>query len=167
MTTPHLPNTPAIVEQLLNRQITSCTKYLEYLEQVKQVMSDNNIDQLQKLIGNNDNLLKTVESTRQQQMEFLSTHGYEASATGLSTCIRDHAGTSSKLLELDKQLTELLKNLQSKIQLNDRIIRISQQRVKQAIRILSGHGVNTNSSVYSSQGSESSTDENSRTIAIA
>lgn len=164
---PHLPNTPAIVEQLLNRQIESCTKYLEYLEQIKQVMSDNNIDQLQKLIGSNDPLLQSVESTRQQQMQFLSTHGYEASASGLHACIKDHAGASSALLAQDRQLTDLLKKLQSKIQLNDRIIRSSQRRVKQAIRVLSGHGVNTNSSVYSSEGSESSTDEKSRTIAIA
>ena len=92
--------------------------------------------------------------------------GYEISKDGLNSCIKD-CHNSARLEELNEQLNDKLAELKNVLTVNALLVKKGQHRVKQSIRILSGHNLSNAVSSYSRQGSIDSPEESKHSLAQA
>jgi flagellar biosynthesis/type III secretory pathway chaperone len=107
-----------------------------------------------------------IEKTQQLQIDTLTEYGYELSDEGLNNCIKA-CNDASHLKNQKKILTEKLKELEKSLLINALIVEKNQHRVKQSIRLLSGHDLANNASSYSRQGNIESNEDTKRSLAQA
>jgi flagellar biosynthesis/type III secretory pathway chaperone len=138
---------------LLQKQLEQVKDFTSYLEEIKQAITHNNKDKLEQLLSGNGLDVKSIELLQLKQQDIVAEFGFTASAEGLDNCVNDCQLT--QLSELHSELKQQLKNLQNSLLINDLLIKKNQQRVRQSIRLLSGHEPASSSITYSSKGNTS------------
>ena len=106
----------------------------------------------------NPSRLEAIEQLKIQQAELIRQYGYDQSEHGLQELVKQ-CDQSQVLAGLKQELLEKLNHLQKALLVNDLLIRKNQDRVRQSIRILSGHQPATQSNTYSAQGISSAQDD--------
>jgi len=154
------------IEKILILQISQVSSYIDYLSDIKNAISSNNTPQLNELLEKQQLNPELIEKTQQQQIQTLTEFGYELNDEGLTNCIQDCVN-APQLTAQKNTLTEKLKELEKSLLVNALIVQKNQHRVKQSIRLLSGHKLSNNASSYSKQGSIESHDDSGHTLAEA
>ncbi len=154
------------IDQILTLQIAQVSSYINYLSDIKSAISANNTQQLNELLEQQQLNPELIEKTQQQQIQTLTEFGYELNDEGLTSCIQDCVN-ASQLTSQKNILTEKLKELEKSLLINALIVQKNQHRVKQSIRLLSGHKLSNNASSYSKQGSIESHDDSGHSLAEA
>lgn len=150
---------------LLQQQLKLVEDFQHYLDEIKQAISVNQKERLQELLNQPAIELSSVEQCQLHQFQLLAEFGFEASAKGVQVCI--DTCQNSDLSSLYSQLTEQLQQLQNALMINDLLIRKNQQRIRQSIRLLSGHDIKNASMTYSSSGNTSDSTLDHRSLARA
>jgi flagellar biosynthesis/type III secretory pathway chaperone len=138
---------------LLQQQLEQIKDITTYLEEIKQAITQNDKDKLDLLLGGNGLDINSIEQIQLKQQEIVADYGFSASAEGLDDCV--NSCQQAQLTELHKELKQQLKNLQNSLLINDLLVKKNQQRVRQSIRLLSGHQHDSSSMTYSSNGNTS------------
>jgi len=154
------------IDQILTLQISQVSRYIDYLSNIKSAVSTNNTQQLNELLEQQQLNPEIIEKTQQQQIQTLTEFGYDLNDEGLTSCIEDCVNPS-QLISQKNVLTEKLKELEKSLLINALIVQKNQHRVKQSIRLLSGHKLSNNASSYSKQGSIESHDDSGHSLAEA
>ena len=140
---------------LLSKQAEQISHYIEYLDAIKDAIAKNLITELDELLASNTSRIAPIEQLQQQQSQFLIAQGFSDDEQGLKDCIRA-CDQERQLEQLGQALTEQLNRLQQSLLINNLLIQKNQQRVRQSIRILSGHGPSQQPATYSRLGQKSS-----------
>lgn len=151
--------------QVMQKQTELITDYLEYLDKIKQAISQSDPEALNNLLTVNKLDTEHIENAQNQQTELLIQYGFESTENGLSHCIKECQ--QAELTQMHQTLTAHLKELEKSLLINELLIRKNQDRIRQSIRILSGHGVSQNSGTYSREGNKDNNEDNKRSIALA
>jgi flagellar biosynthesis/type III secretory pathway chaperone len=156
------------VEQIrtsLEAQLRQIADYTIRLEQVQQAMISNDPERITLETTAAGTLFEDIESTNNACLQCVKSMGFPSDPDGLQQLIDDQQDTALGGLktELDTRLTELKRV----ITLNDILIRKNQERVRQSIRILTGHQGQAESATYTAQGAESEYSGTPRTLARA
>ncbi|MCP4076066.1 MAG: flagellar protein FlgN [Gammaproteobacteria bacterium] len=154
------------IDQILTLQISQVSSYIDYLSDIKSAISSNNTQQLNELLEKQQLNPELIEKTQQQQIQTLTEFGYDLNDEGLTSCIQDCDNTS-KLTSQKNTLTEKLKELEKSLLINALIVQKNQHRVKQSIRLLSGHKLSNSVSSYSKQGGIESHEDSGHSLAEA
>jgi len=154
------------IDQILTLQISQVSRYIDDLSNIKSAVSTNNTQQLNELLEQQQLNPEIIEKTQQQQIQTLTEFGYDLNDEGLTSCIEDCVNPS-QLISQKNVLTEKLKELEKSLLINALIVQKNQHRVKQSIRLLSGHKLSNNASSYSKQGSIESHDDSGHSLAEA
>ncbi len=151
--------------QLIQKQTVLVDEYINFLDKIKQTITGGDTEQLNQILASTQIDLKEIEKIGQQQMVILQRKGYEPSSTGLKNYIGDIA--QPELEQSNQILSEKTRQLEKSLLINDLLIRKNQDRVRQSIRILSGHGPTQAAGTYSRQGNEDSGYETKQSLALA
>ncbi len=154
------------IDKILTLQISQVSSYIDYLSNIKSAITSNNTPQLNELLEKQQLSPELIEKTQQQQIQTLTEFGYELNDEGLTTCIKN-CDNASHLTSQKNTLTKKLKELEKSLLVNALIVQKNQHRVKQSIRLLSGHNLSNNSSSYSKQGNIESHDDSRHSLAEA
>lgn len=154
------------LSELLQAQNDRITRATAYLEDVKNAIADNRMDNLQQTLSSPDLDIEDIEKLEQQRYEVLSSVGFEQDNAGLEKCIEWCDDDRSQLSELYQQLVGNLVALQHSIQINNLLVNKGQERVRRSIGILTGAGTPATGKTYGSQG-ETINPTGRRNIAIA
>jgi len=152
--------------QIMTLQQQQVTAYIDYLDTVKQSVLEHDTDHLDQLLQQTQPGAEIIEQSQQLQAKLLSEQGYEVNQSGLDTCIQQ-CDQSGQLKTLKKQLHESLGELEKSLFINSYLVRKNQDRVKQSIRILTGHQQSDRSKTYSREGNSANTERSSRSLAQA
>jgi flagellar biosynthesis/type III secretory pathway chaperone len=150
---------------LLEQQLKLVQAFQHYLDEIKQAISLNQTDRLQELLSTPSVELSAIEQCQLNQFQLLAEFGFEASVKGMQICI--DSCQHNELSALYAHLTEQLQQLQNALMINDLLIRKNQQRIRQSIRLLSGHDIKNASMTYSSSGNTSDSTLDHRSLARA
>ena len=154
------------LSQLFKVQIAQVTDYTDYLSNIKLAITHNETEQLNSLLQQPVSNPEIIEQSQAQQGKILAYFGYEDSPQGLSKCIQDCEDSGQLQLQADS-LKEKLKTLEKSLLVNSLLVRKNQDRVRQSIRILSGHHQSSTPATYSRQGSTYNGINNKRSLAQA
>jgi flagellar biosynthesis/type III secretory pathway chaperone len=135
---------------LLQQQLEQVSDFSSYLEEIKQAITHNDKDQLNQLLSATKLDVESIEQLQLKQLQIVAEYGFTQSAAGLDECV--NACQLLPLSKLHSDLKQQLQHLQNALLVNDLLIRKNQQRVRQSIRLLSGHQAASNSMTYSSSG---------------
>jgi len=153
------------LQPILQQQLEHISQYLDYLDSIKQAITQSDSDTLDQLLEDNPKALSLIEKNRQQQSALLLKYHYESTDEGLQRCLQ--ALQNPALSKLKSSLDEHLKQLEKSLLINDLLIRKNQHRVRQSIQILTGHGVSHPSATYSRQGNSEQSEKDKRSLALA
>lgn len=149
---------------LLQQQLDQVGQYLSYLEQIKLSIAHNDNNQLNQLLTQSTPLIAAIEHTQITQQQLLQASGFDSTTQGLEACIS--ACQQDQLSALNQQLKQQVKELQKSLMINELLIKKNQHRIRQSIRILSGHTSDpVAGSVYSSNGNTHDATMESHTLA--
>ncbi len=151
------------LNQVLTQQIQQVSSYVNYLGDIKTAISVNDTNELNELLERQQNP-EHIENTQVQQAKILTAHGFESSDQGLNQCIAD-CDLNSQLKNHKNNLTEKLKELEKSLLINALLVQKSQHRVKQSIRLLSGHDPSGTASSYSKLGNIENHEESKHSLA--
>lgn len=151
--------------KLIQQQSGLVGGYIEYLYKIKQAITHGDSEQLNQLLTENKIDIGIIESSQSQQAELLEQHGYETTENGLENCIQDCH--KPELTELRQSLVRQLKKLEKSLLINELLIQKNQDRIRQSIRILSGHGAVEPLGTYSRMGNKDNNHENKHSLAMA
>ena len=154
------------LERNLTLQIDQVSSYTDYLAGIKRAISKNDIQKLDDLLKNQQLNPEIIEQTQQQQAKILSQYGFEISNKGLSSC-NEGCHNTTQLQALNGSLNNKLKELEKALMVNALLVKKGQHRVKQSIRILSGHNLTSSASSYTRQGSINDHEESKHSLAQA
>lgn len=143
------------LQSLLSRQVDQVNGYIDYLETIKDLIANNEVAQLDEHLASNNSRVEPIEQLQQQQSQLLIAQGFLPDDQGLQACIDAH-DQSQQLNQLAETLTAQLGHLQKSLLINNLLIQKNQQRVRQSIRILSGHEASQQPETYSRKGIKSS-----------
>lgn len=149
----------------MQQQLELITKYIEYLGRIKQVISQGKADQLNQLLGHQPFDIALIDNCRQQHLNLLAQHGYSGSDQGLKHYIEESNDAGIKALYL--ALVEQIRQLEKSLLINDLLIRKNQHRVRQTLKILSGHNLSDNATTYSREGGTDQLENSKRSLAQA
>lgn len=147
----------------MQKQLQLIDGYIDYLDNIKQSVSGNNIERLNQLLADKSPNLHLIEQIQQQQGALLSSQGFSNSLQGLEDFI--DASQLPALKELKERLSGRLETLEKSLLVNDLLIRKNQSRVRQSIRLLSGHDQATKTATYSRDGNTDEDADTQRTLA--
>lgn len=150
--------------QVMQQQLTLIQDYCAHLERIKQAITQNEIDSLSQLLLQSELDIKKLQQSQQQLALTLQDLGFKDTQSDLTQAVE--AYHDNDLSKLHQALSDALKQFENTLLINDLLIRKNQQRVRQSIRILSGHNSNGSPDVYSRKGNKESNDEQ-RSIAMA
>ena len=139
--------------------------FIHHLDQVKQAIASNQKDQLDQLVGHTEQDLATIEQLQLKQQQTVASFGFEQSPEGVNHCVK--ACSQPQLSERFDHLKEQLVTLQNALMINDLLIRKNQQRVRQSIRLLSGHAPATQNTTYTRKGDTQQDANDSHSLARA
>ncbi len=140
------------LSQILTLQIEQISSYLDYLSEIKAAITNNQISELNVLLDQTINP-EEIENTQLQQSTLLNKYSFEMNEQGLSAFIEKCCNNNEQLLTLKSVLTDNLKKLDNALLINSILVQKNQHRIKQSIRLLSGHALDNKMSSYSRQGS--------------
>lgn len=163
MTSDQIPQAARQLMQLMKKQLQLIDGYIEYLDDIKQSVSGNSIERLNHLLADKSPNLHLIEQIQQQQGSLLSNQGFSNSPQGLQDFI--DASHQPALKELKAHLSERLEKLEKSLLVNDLLIRKNQARVRQSIRLLSGHEQANSTATYSRDGNTDEDADTQRTLA--
>ena len=146
------------LRSLLVQQTDHISGYIDFLQLIRNSIAQNQADTLERLLMENPARLEAMEQLKIQQAELIRQYGFDRSEHGLQDMI-ELCDQSQILAGLKQELVEKLNHLQKALLVNDLLIRKNQDRVRQSIRILSGHQPATQSNTYSAQGISSAEDD--------
>ena len=149
----------------LQQQSQLISAYIDYLAAIKQQVADNETETLNHLLSENQSHVDAIENNQRQQVQLLQQFAFEPTAQGLACCI-EACDQQQQLAALRKTLQQQLEELEKSLLINDLLIRKNQQRVRQSIRILSGHSGTEVNTTYSRQG-DTHNDDEKNSIALA
>ena len=140
------------LQHLFQQHTEQVTHYIDYLDQIKLSVIASDNQQLDALLSDNPIDTAAIENRNIQQMQCLQHLGYDTNQQDLENWISsfDDADLSKCYSELKEKLEQLEKSLL----LNNLLVQKNQQRVRQSIRILTGHTSSSGLSTYSRQGNE-------------
>lgn len=150
---------------LLQQQLEQVNDFNNYLEQIKQAISHNDKDQLNQLLSATTLDVESIEQLQLKLQQTVAEYGFTLSTEGLDECV--NACQLPQLSKLHSDLKQQLQNLQNALLVNDLLVRKNQQRVRQSIRLLSGHQAVSSSMTYSSSGNTSEDNPDSHSLARA
>lgn len=153
------------LDTLFTRQLAHVDAFIDYLDQIKQAIATNDTDTLNRLVTSAPGDFELIEALQQQQNKLLIDNGYSANDAGLNQCLKDCK--QPHLITQHSELTEKLAKLQNALLVNELIVEKNQQRVRQSIRILTGHGGEKNTTTYSQQGDTIDSKAQGRSLAKA
>ncbi len=139
------------LRSLLLQQTDHISSYIDFLQLIRNTIAQNQSDALSQLLLQNSSKMEAIEKLQIQQAELIRQYGFHTSEHGLQDMI-DQCDKQHKLSELKQELTEKLEHLQKALLVNDLLIRKNQDRVRQSIRILSGHQPGGQTNTYNPQG---------------
>jgi len=154
------------IHHIMQKQAELVSEYIDYLDNIKLAVTANDNHQLNELLSTQQLNPELIEQTQQQQNKILTDNGFKNTDSGLDACIQS-CENSEQLLTLKKQLKDKLEALEKSLLVNALLVQKNQQRVRQSVRILSGHDTANTSTTYSRQGDTNSIEENSRPLARA
>ncbi len=143
------------LRSLLLQQTDHISSYIDFLQLIRNTIAQNQSEALSQLLLENSSKMEAIEKLQIQQAELIRKFGFHTSEHGLQDMI-DQCDKQDKLAQLKQDLTEKLEHLQKALLVNDLLIRKNQDRVRQSIRILSGHQANSATNTYSPQGMSAS-----------
>ncbi len=150
---------------LLQKQLEQVKDFTAYLEEIKQAITHNDKDTLNQLLSGNGLDVNSIELLQLRQQEIVVEYGFTPSTEGLDECINECQ--QAQLSKLHSELKQQLQNLQNSLLINDLLVKKNQQRVRQSIRLLSGHQQDSSSMTYSSNGNTSEDNPSSHSLARA
>lgn len=150
-----------LFQQLLKR----VNDFTTYLDQIKQAIATNDKEQLDQLINNNSLDVTAIEQLQLEQQQVAANFGFSQSHEGVDSCVKTCDQT--QLSELYNELRQQLETLQNSLMINGLLIKKNQQRVRQSIRLLSGHDPVNNNTTYTSSGNTHEETQDSHSLARA
>ena len=162
-------NNPAFnqISDHLVMQTKLVESFIQHLEAIKESVTSNNLEQLNNLITQTPDFFKNLETIQSQLVATLSVNGFNDIQNGLQSFIQRHDDVSQHLFNLKTTLNKNIEVLEKTLLVNDLLIRKNQQRIKQSIRILSGHETSQSPGTYSSKGNTSQNTDGQHTLARA
>lgn len=154
------------IDKSLNQLISQVSGYIDYLSDIKSAIAKNDTVKLIELIEKQQVNPELITATQNQQADTLQQYGFEVSKSGLQACIQA-CENPSQLTNLNNSLNEKLGELEKALLVNSLLIEKGQKRIKNSIRILSGHSTQGPASSYSSQGNLENTEISKHTLAQA
>jgi flagellar biosynthesis/type III secretory pathway chaperone len=154
-----------LLTPLLQLQLEQVNGFLAYLEAIKQAITQNDKEQLNQLLNNTAPDVKNIEVLQLKLQQTVTDFGYTLTAEGLDECVNDCQ--QPQLNKLHNDLKQQLKNLQNSLMINDLLVKKNQQRIRQSIRLLSGHQPENSSMTYSSSGNTSEDNSDRHSLARA
>lgn len=154
------------IEHNFNLQIDQVSSYIQYLSDIKTAISKNDTPKLTELLESQQLKPEVIEQTQNQQAKILTQYGFEVSKNGLNNCIQN-CNNSTQLEDLHEKLIQKLAELEKALIVNALLVKKGQLRVKQSIRILSGHNSSNAVSGYTRQGGVDNNEENKHSLALA
>jgi flagellar biosynthesis/type III secretory pathway chaperone len=150
---------------LISEQREQAESLNQYLDEVRQAIATNAIEQLQKLVETGSPSLVRLESLQNQQNSLLEQHGFGTGPQALQDYLDSHA--SPELQQQGGALSEQLSRLRNSLLINDLLIRKNQHRIRQSIRLLNGRDGASNRATYSRTGLSDEHDTEKRRLATA
>ena len=141
--------------------------FIQHLESIKESVTSNNLEQLNLLLTETPEYFKNIEMIQTQLATTLSAHGFKDTQDGLQSFIHSHDNPAQHLYHLKTTLNDHIDVLERALLVNDLLLRKNQQRIKQSIRILSGHESIQNPGTYSNKGNTSQSMDSQHTLARA
>ncbi len=151
---------------ILQQQAEAISNYIDYLQLVKNAVAQNQTDELNRLLSQNSSHIAPIEKIQLNQADLIQRYGYHQTEQGLEQLI-ESCDQAEQLHQLKQALSEQLKQLEKSLLINDLLIRKNQERVRQSVRILSGHGNHQHGTTYSRQGNPSSSEDDKHSLALA
>jgi flagellar biosynthesis/type III secretory pathway chaperone len=165
MSTP-TANIISSLQELLQQQLLQVETYIEYLSSIKSSISTDDSEVLQKLIENPPLEAEQIELNQRHQQQLLVHAGFTAEGRALDDFIGNNTATE-QLAALNDSLKQAVKKLEQSLFINTLLLQKSQHRVKQSIRLLSGHAMASTPSSYSRAGETDSGSDSKHIIAQA
>ena len=154
------------IEQSFTLQIDQVSSYIHYLTAIKTAISKNDTQKLNDLLQNQPLNPELIEQTQKQQANILTQYGYEICKQGLNACVQD-CHNPDQLQAQNNSLNDKLNELEKALIVNSLVVKKGQHRVKQSIRILSGHNLSNSASSYTRRGSIDDHEESKHSLAQA
>ena len=161
----HATQDKASVPSMIETQLHLIDAYQQHLENIKQAISHNDNDELNRLIENNTVLFTPLEQGFRQILQAMPGFGFPASHDGINRFIATNA--NPRLDQLKAEWDDKLQHLQQSLLVNDLLIRKNQHRVRQCIRILAGHSSANADTTYNRQGDNQELSNAQRMLARA
>ena len=161
----HATQNMTSVAALIETQLQLIDGYQQHLEAIKLAIAHNDNDGLDRLVENNAALFAPLEQGLRQILHAMPAFGFAASHDGLNQFAA--ANPEPRLKRLKAALDDKLEGLQQSLLVNDLLIRKNQHRVRQCIRILSGHGSANADTTYNRQGDNQELSNDQRMLARA
>ena len=155
------------ISEHLVMQTKQVQSFIQHLDAIKDSVTSNNLEQLNSLITQTPEYFRNLEAIQSQLVATLSANGFNDIQNGLQNFIQRHDDASQHLYNLKTTLNKHIKVLEKTLLVNDLLVRKNQQRIKQSIRILSGHETSQNPGTYSSKGNTSQNMDSQHTLARA
>lgn len=154
------------LHQILQQQCDQVSAYIDYLQHIKNSIAENQTDQLEQMLSLNASKIGAIEQIQKQQAKMLDSFGFSHDDAGLEACIQA-CDQQQRLSTLKQTLKHQLQQLEKSLLINGLLIRKNQDRVKQSIRILSGHHPSLGESIYCRQGNTTTETNDRHSIAVA
>ena len=158
-------STPQL-EQLktqLEAQIAAIDSYTTQLDEVKQALTGTDPELIAQRVAQATELFQALEESSSRCLQLLPEMGYAAAPDGLEKLVEDAADTA--LSQLKSELEEKVSALKHAIMVNDQLIRKSQNRVRQSIRVLTGHSPAGDGDTYDAGGAARAPSSTQRILA--
>lgn len=155
------------IAALLRQKTQHVTGFKHHLEEIKTAITSNDIDKLNGLISQTTEFFGALNTSQSQLLAFLNEQGNHEPHHALQHFIKQHDDEQQQLHRLNETLNEQLDSLEKALLVNDLLIRKNQHRIKQSIRILSGHEQTNKPSTYSSTGDTNQQGDSQHTLAHA
>jgi len=154
-----------LLNELLEKQISSLTIATRYLNDIKDAIESNNLESLQQLIKHNNIPLSQIEELENSRFSLIESCGFEKNKQGFKKCLKACDDTQGTLNILHKKLNSALVELEKATKVSDLLVLQNKQRVKKSLDILTGSTIKKDHT-YSSQGTTNQ-DSLTRPLAIA
>lgn len=153
------------LEALMDQQLQVVDKILHHLDQIKQSIAQNDHDQLEKLTHATPADFQHLEQLHHQQQQIMQASGFSLDRHG--SISGNNSPDCEQLKQAHLELTQKMEQLQQSLLINDLLLKKNQHRVRQSIRILTGHPKESATTTYSDQGSTTNNGSVTRTLARA
>ena len=155
------------IAALLNQKTQQVTDFKHHLDDIKTAITSNDLDKLNGLISQTTDYFGALNTSQTQLLAFLNENGDHEPHNALQHFIEQHDDKQQQLHHMNESLKEQIDSLEKALLVNDLLIRKNQHRVKQSIRILSGHEQTKKPSTYSSTGATNQQNDTKNTLAHA